>query len=70
MPFVLWVNARLQTNFFFLNTAAPGSPLEPLQHMFGHGALYISVIIMLLGVLWMVMYLPWTLVPRPKPIWA
>ncbi|MBZ5941971.1 TIGR02206 family membrane protein [Weissella cibaria] len=70
VPFVLWVNARLQTNFFFLNTAAPGSPLEPLQHMFGHGALYISVIIMLLGVLWVVMYLPWALAPRRKTILA
>ena len=45
------------TNFWFLNTGSPGSPLEPIQSMAG-GA-YIPVLIVLFAVLTAVPYLPW-----------
>lgn len=45
------------TNFWFLNTGSPGSPLEPIQSMTG-GA-YIPVLILLFATLTAVLYLPW-----------
>jgi hypothetical integral membrane protein (TIGR02206 family) len=45
------------TNFWFLSTAAPGSPLEPLQKMAGQ--FYIPVLGGALILLWGIMYLPW-----------
>lgn len=35
VPPLYWLNLRLDTNFFFLNVPAPGSPLEPLARAFG-----------------------------------
>lgn len=66
VPFVIWVNGQLGTNFFFLNVAAPGSPLEPLQQAFGHGGLYITVVLSLLALLWVIMYTPWEIAKRRK----
>ena len=53
----LYTNATMDTNFWFLATAAPGSPLEPLQAF--AGTLYIPLLAAILIVLWVVMYLPW-----------
>ncbi len=66
VPFVIWVNGQLGTNFFFLNVAAPGSPLEPLQQAFGHGGLYITVVLSLLALMWVIMYTPWEIAKRRK----
>jgi hypothetical integral membrane protein (TIGR02206 family) len=53
----LLANHFLGTNFWFLATAAPGSPLEPLQGFAGN--LYIPLLLGLLIVLWAMMYVPW-----------
>ncbi|MDR1782229.1 MAG: YwaF family protein [Bacilli bacterium] len=57
IPIMLEVNHLFNANFFFLSEAAPGSPLEPLQHMFGHYYI-LSALIMIL-IIWSIMYLPW-----------
>ncbi|MDR0489294.1 MAG: TIGR02206 family membrane protein [Propionibacteriaceae bacterium] len=57
----LIVNNAMGTNFWFLATAAPGSPLEPIQKI--AGGFYIPLLSIILSVLWAVMYLPWHL-PR------
>ena len=53
----LYVNARLGTNFWFLNTGSPGSPLEPIQAL--TGAFYIPFLAAAVAVVWAVMYVPW-----------
>jgi len=50
-------NLAWGTNFWFLNTGAPGSPLEGIQALAGR--LYVPVLILLLGLLWAALYLPW-----------
>jgi hypothetical integral membrane protein (TIGR02206 family) len=55
-------NLVWHTNFWFLNTGAPGSPLEGIQMLAGN--LYVPVLIVLLAILWTVMYLPWVLRPQ------
>ncbi|MDR2896465.1 MAG: TIGR02206 family membrane protein [Propionibacteriaceae bacterium] len=52
------VNRAWGTNFWFLNTGSPGSPLEPIQA--ASGPAYIPVMIVLVGLLWLVLYWPWT----------
>ncbi|MDR2975393.1 MAG: YwaF family protein [Propionibacteriaceae bacterium] len=54
----LLVNHYWNTNFWFLNTGSPGSPLEPIQKL--AGPWYIPVLILLLGLIWTVLYLPWS----------
>lgn len=57
VPPIYFINQALGTNFFFLNLAAPGSPLELLQalgmpgYLFGFAALVL--------VFWLIIYLPW-----------
>ncbi|MCL2736655.1 MAG: TIGR02206 family membrane protein [Propionibacteriaceae bacterium] len=51
------VNTRLGTNFWFLNTGAPGSPLQPIQDLAGPA--YLPVLAVLVAILWTIMYLPW-----------
>ncbi len=55
-------NQSLGTNFWFLNAAAPGSPLEPIQAF--AGSLYIPVLLVLVLILWAVLYLPWIIHER------
>lgn len=50
------------TNFWFLNAGAPGSPLEGIQVL--AGPFYVPVLIVLLGIVWTLMYLPWELARR------
>ncbi|MDR0921238.1 MAG: TIGR02206 family membrane protein [Lactobacillales bacterium] len=59
VPIDLILNRQLGTNFFFLNTSAPGSPLEFLQTLFGN--YYLLSMIGLLLIVWFFMYLPWAL---------
>jgi len=61
-PVVVVVNATLGTNFWYLNTGSPGSPLAPIQA--ATGPAYIPALLVLLAILWFVMYLPWELVRR------
>lgn len=58
LPIAMVANNVLHTNFWFLNVAAPGSPLEPLQNAFG--PYYLPVVFLLLCLLWTVMYMPWS----------
>lgn len=55
-------NSAFGTNFWFLNSGAPGSPLEPIQRFAG-GA-YIPVLVVLLVLLWALLYLPWIIGAR------
>jgi hypothetical integral membrane protein (TIGR02206 family) len=57
LPLAFTANSLLGTNFFFLNVAAPGSPLEPLQKALGNG--YILGMFGLLGIAWLILYTPW-----------
>ncbi len=52
------------TDFWFLGTAAPGSPLEPIQSM--SGSAYVPVLIGLFAALVAVLYLPWVVAARKR----
>jgi hypothetical integral membrane protein (TIGR02206 family) len=65
VPFVYWLNGLFGTNFWFLNTAAGGSPLTALQNMFG--PYYPLSLIVCLLILWFIMYLPWAIVAHKRP---
>ncbi|SKA04030.1 conserved hypothetical integral membrane protein TIGR02206 [Pilibacter termitis] len=62
VPIAMIANAKLDTNFFFLNVAAPSSPLEPIQHMLGK--FYIFGLLVLLAFAWFLLYAPWELRAR------
>ncbi len=47
------------TNFWFLGTAAPGSPLEPIQSIAGPA--YVPVLIALFALLTAALYAPWAI---------
>ena len=59
------LNKVLDTNFFFLNTPSPGSPLMPLAALLGNPG-YIFGVIVLLILVWVLMYAPWALRARRK----
>ena len=46
------------TNFMFLNTPSPGSPLAPLENLLGNPG-YIVGLAGLVLLVWFVLYLPW-----------
>lgn len=52
------LNKLLNTNFMFLNTPSPGSPLVPLEQIFGNPG-YIFGLAILIAILWFILYLPW-----------
>lgn len=56
------VNQAFGTNFWFLNVASPGSPLEPISAL--AGPYYIPVLAVLLLALWTLLYLPWVVRAR------
>jgi len=58
-------NQVWDTNFWFLNVGAPGSPLEGIQVLAGN--LYVPVLIVLVAILWAAMYLPWVVRTRRPP---
>jgi len=52
------LNKIWDTNFMFLNDPSPGSPLVPLENIFGNPG-YIFALACIIVLLWFVMYLPW-----------
>ncbi len=52
------LNKIWDTNFMFLNVPSPGSPLVPLENIFGNPG-YIFGLACLIILVWIVMYLPW-----------
>ena len=52
------LNKMWDTNFMFLNAPSPGSPLVPLESIFGNPG-YIFGLACIIILLWVVMYLPW-----------
>ena len=57
-PIIYQLNKIWDTNFMFLNTPSPGSPLVPLENIFGNPG-YIFGLGCIIILLWVVMYLPW-----------
>ena len=53
------------TNFMFLNVPSPGSPLVPLENIFGNPG-YIFGLACIVVLVWVVMYLPWKKLRRLK----
>jgi hypothetical integral membrane protein (TIGR02206 family) len=64
VPPIYFFNHAYNTNFFFMNEAAPGSPLAPLQAWLGNPG-YLFGFAGLVAAVWVVMYLPWML----KTLW-
>ncbi|MDR2586835.1 MAG: YwaF family protein [Coriobacteriales bacterium] len=58
VPPIYYFNHAFNTNFFFLNEAAPGSPLSFLQSSLGNPGYIFGFIALVAGV-WVLMYLPW-----------
>jgi len=58
------VNHFYGTNFWFLNSGSPGSPLDPLLQATGRW--YVPALVVLLGLLWCLLYLPWAPVRRRR----
>lgn len=56
------INALFGTNFWFLNAASAGSPLEPISA--AAGGYYVPVLAVLLLMLWTLLYLPWVIRER------
>ncbi|MDR2976539.1 MAG: TIGR02206 family membrane protein [Streptococcaceae bacterium] len=63
-PLNYWLNFIWGTNFMFLSTPSPGSPLELLGQTFGK--FYLFGFTGLLLVFWLFMYLPWEIVKIRK----
>ncbi|MDR0346811.1 MAG: YwaF family protein [Coriobacteriales bacterium] len=59
-PPIYFFNHSFDTNFFFLNEAAPGSPLAFLQSNLGNPGYIFGFAALVLAV-WLVMYFPWIL---------
>lgn len=60
---LFFLNKLWGTNFFFLNTPSPGSPLVILEEIAGNPG-YIGLLLVLVLVVWILMALPWLLVKR------
>jgi hypothetical integral membrane protein (TIGR02206 family) len=54
------LNAAWGTNFMFLGTPVPGSPLQPIYDVFGN--FYVFGIALLVLFIWVLLYLPWEIV--------
>ena len=63
LPFIYVFNKRFDTNFMFLNFAAPGTPLVLFENWLGNPG-YLLGIPVLLGLIWAVMYVPLVLYRR------
>ena len=59
-----FVNEALGTNFMFISTPSPGSPLMPLYGLFGNG--YVAAALVLMVLVWIVLFLPWEIARRRK----
>jgi hypothetical integral membrane protein (TIGR02206 family) len=60
VPPVYIFNKAFGTNFFFINDAAPGSPLSFLEDLLGNPG-YLIGFAGLVAIVWVLMYLPWTI---------
>jgi uncharacterized membrane protein YwaF len=60
VPPIYLFNHTFNTNFFFMNEAAPDSPLSFLQSSLGNPG-YLVGFAALVAAVWVVMYLPWML---------
>jgi len=54
LPLIFLINSQLGTNFFFISTYSPGSPLEILYHAFG--SLYVPAVATVKITLWLLIY--------------
>lgn len=63
VPFLYWFNLQFGTNFFFLNAAAEGSPLEFFVYLVGV-PWFIIPYAMTVAVVWLLMYIPWHIADR------
>ena len=61
---IYFLNKRWDTNFMFINTPSPGSPLVPLYGVFGEG--YVVAAAVLLVVFWAILFLPWYLIGKHR----
>ena len=59
-----FINDALGTNFMFISTPSPGSPLMPLYGLFGNG--YVAAALVLMVLVWIVLFLPWEIARRRK----
>ncbi|MFB9219320.1 YwaF family protein [Kurthia sibirica] len=57
VPPIYLFNKMYHTNFLFINTPSPGSPLVPLEALFGNPG-YIIALIGIVCVIWIILYLP------------
>lgn len=57
-----FINNALGTNFMFISTPSPGSPLIPLYGIFGDG--YVLAAFVLLILVWIILFLPWEIARR------
>ena len=64
-PIIYLLNKMWDTNFMFLNVPSPGSPLVPLEIIFGNPG-YIFGLACIIALLWGVLYLPWEKLRRFK----
>ena len=62
---VFFFNKWFDTNYMFLNVPSPGSPLVPLERLLGNPGYILGVAVLFLLV-WLPMYLPWTLASRRR----
>lgn len=60
-----YFNKAFDTNFFFMNYPSPGSPLVIFEQMFGNPG-YVFFTIVIVGVVWLIEYLPWVFFKRNK----
>ena len=64
-PLAALLNQAWHQNFFFIQTPVPGSPLEPVAQIFG--SFYLLGMVLLIGFVWVIMYLPWSFSKVWKP---
>jgi len=57
-PIIYPLNKLWDTNYLFLNVPSPGSPLVPLEKIFGNPG-YLFGLALLIAIIWIIMYLPW-----------
>ena len=64
-PIIFHLNHLLDTNFLFLNEAAPDSPLSFLQNILGNPG-YVFGTIGILAIVWIILYVPLVIIRRRK----
>lgn len=58
-------NNHFGTNYWFVNTPSPGSPLESWANIWGNPGYLIPYAVALFGI-WFLMYLPWAIADRRR----